>query len=321
MSTLKAIGTVGIMIACFAIIYPRFMHPLVLRALGMSEPAQKMEDDSMFPPHYKNKPADGKAQTQGDDIRKHLRPGPHPGMRAAAEMQRQQAQQGSGRGMMGVVLPMYAIGIVLYLVYTLFKVFNKSKNNSWSKIGGQYEDYSVDRMGFPADFDGSADVHGYLQDQHHRKEFEDLLSRVDDKNVSTEEMRALQKRLEETEAQMTRILQAMQSVQNNVNRMATDSPTEKADGKDIPEQAVSHEEVLEDMKAKETSEAVQGAEGSVREEVEETRDVDLDAIDSDEDKSEKEGDVDEQNLPSDKNIHDESDSHVRQRRLKTKNEQ
>lgn len=38
-------------------------------------------------------------------------------------------------------------------------------------------------MGFPADFDGSADVHGYLQDQHHRKEFEDLLSRVDDKNV------------------------------------------------------------------------------------------------------------------------------------------
>lgn len=97
--------------------------------------------------------------------------------------------------------------------------------------------------------------------------------------------------------------------------------TLQADGKDIPEQAVSHEEVLEDMKAKETSEAVQGAEGSVREEVEETRDVDLDAIDSDEDKSEKEGDVDEQNLPSDKNIHDESDSHVRQRRLKTKNEQ
>lgn len=45
--------------------------------------------------------------------------------------------------------------------------------------------------------------------------------------LATEEMRALQKRLEETEAQMTRILQAMQSVQNNVNRMATDSPTEK----------------------------------------------------------------------------------------------
>lgn len=47
-------------------------------------------------------------------------------MRAAAEMNRQQAQQGSGRGMMGVVLPMYAVGIVLYLGYTLFKVSSTS---------------------------------------------------------------------------------------------------------------------------------------------------------------------------------------------------
>ena len=44
-------------------------------------------------------------------------------MRAAAEMQKQAGSQGGGRGgMMGVVLPMYAIGIVLYLLYTLSKV-------------------------------------------------------------------------------------------------------------------------------------------------------------------------------------------------------
>lgn len=48
-------------------------------------------------------------------------PGPHPGLRAAAEMQKQQSQ-GTGRGMMGIVLPMYAVGICVYLVYTLFKV-------------------------------------------------------------------------------------------------------------------------------------------------------------------------------------------------------
>lgn len=29
---------------------------------------------------------------------------------------------GSGKGMMGVVLPMYAVGIVIYLIYTLTKV-------------------------------------------------------------------------------------------------------------------------------------------------------------------------------------------------------
>jgi len=51
--------------------------------------------------------------------------GMHPGMRAAAEMKKatatQQSQMG-GRGMMGVVLPMYAVGIVIYLIYTLAKV-------------------------------------------------------------------------------------------------------------------------------------------------------------------------------------------------------
>ena len=50
---------------------------------------------------------------------------PHPGLRAAAEMRKQaNAQQGgsNSKGMMSVVLPMYAIGIILYLVYTLSKV-------------------------------------------------------------------------------------------------------------------------------------------------------------------------------------------------------
>ena len=42
---------------------------------------------------------------------------------AAAENARQQQTKGSGRGgMMGVILPMYAVGIVVYLIYTLMKV-------------------------------------------------------------------------------------------------------------------------------------------------------------------------------------------------------
>ncbi len=47
-------------------------------------------------------------------------------MRAAAELKKQAGQtgQGGGKGMMGVVLPMYAVGIVVYLIYTLSKVGN-----------------------------------------------------------------------------------------------------------------------------------------------------------------------------------------------------
>lgn len=35
MSTLKLIGCVAIIIGCFALLYPRFMHPLVLRLFGL----------------------------------------------------------------------------------------------------------------------------------------------------------------------------------------------------------------------------------------------------------------------------------------------
>ena len=44
---------------------------------------------------------------------------------------------------------------------------------------------------------------------------------------ATDEMRLLQRRLEETEAQMSRILQAMQSVQTNVDRISVPQPDEE----------------------------------------------------------------------------------------------
>ncbi|KAH9510399.1 hypothetical protein Btru_043079 [Bulinus truncatus] len=304
------------------------MHPLVLRAFGINDPPKKSEDD-LFPPNYNNMPSDSrKPAPPSDDIRKHIRqPGPHPGMRAAAEMQRQQAQQGSGRGMMGVVLPMYAIGIVLYLVYTLFKVFNKSKTNSWSKLGGQCgeREGSLDRLGFPANFDGSGDVGSYLQDQQQRKELEDLLSRVDDKNVSTEEMRTLQRRLEETEAQMTRILQAMHSVQTNVNRMTSTFPTCPEDNKDNPEEVISSEGGSEEVQGKESADSETEA-GSAKAEapvsdqdLSKVKEVDFDDIDKDSEeeteKQQEESDIKDIQLGDAEN----PESHVRQRRLNNKN--
>ena len=37
MSTVKVICTAAIMIACLVVIYPRFMHPLVLRLFGVND--------------------------------------------------------------------------------------------------------------------------------------------------------------------------------------------------------------------------------------------------------------------------------------------
>lgn len=54
---------------------------------------------------------------------------PHPGMRAMGEMKKQAAEtKGSGRGggIMSMVLPLYAVGIVVYMVYTLVKVSRRT---------------------------------------------------------------------------------------------------------------------------------------------------------------------------------------------------
>ena len=48
-------------------------------------------------------------------------------MRAAAEMNKQNKQGSSARGgMMGMILPVYAFGIIGYLIYTLVKVIKDS---------------------------------------------------------------------------------------------------------------------------------------------------------------------------------------------------
>lgn len=52
--------------------------------------------------------------------------GMHPGMRAMGEMRKQASEtRGSGRGgggIMSMIMPVYAVGIVIYMGYTLYKV-------------------------------------------------------------------------------------------------------------------------------------------------------------------------------------------------------
>ncbi|CAE1285982.1 unnamed protein product [Acanthosepion pharaonis] len=158
----------------------------------------------------------------GDDIRQ-MRPGHHPGLRAASEMRAQQQQAGSGRGMMGIVLPMYAVGIVLYLVYTLVKVFSKRsepeprEKDPLAQLRNFKYDDRKGKFTFGEDFDPDDDFRDYLRKKHKQQELEELINKADDRHITELEMRQLQQRLEETESQMTRILQAMQSVQQHVS--------------------------------------------------------------------------------------------------------
>ncbi|XP_046585132.1 resistance to inhibitors of cholinesterase protein 3-like [Haliotis rubra] len=225
MSSIKTVATFAIIIGCFAVLYPRFLHPMMLRICGLQT---KSSDDVSDTPPGRNtrsgiRPEDRLPPHmghQGGDHRQHMRPGPHPGMRAAAEMQRQQTQHGGGRGMMGIVLPMYAVGIVLYLVYTLVKVFGKKdkeleSGGSWGCLTETQAAYSNPLSQTPLDPLKTQDFNSIIS-KDKKKELENLLLKADDKSISEAEMKELQRRLEETESQMTQILKAMRLVQNKV---------------------------------------------------------------------------------------------------------
>ncbi|XP_064602064.1 resistance to inhibitors of cholinesterase protein 3-like isoform X2 [Liolophura sinensis] len=229
MSTARTVAVFAIIVGCFAVLYPRLFHPFVVRLFGGHKPSGS--EVPLHPPGHGRRP-DMRKPGEGEDIRSHIRPGPHPGLRAAAEMRQQQQQQGGGgRGMMGVVLPMYAVGIVLYLIYTIVKVFSKRQESqrSESERPSQFRDFSYeqreDKFTFGDDFDGEDDYKEFMSKRQKQKELEKLLLKADDRHISESlseyEMRQLQKRLEETEAQMSRILQAMQTVTEKVDEQGT----------------------------------------------------------------------------------------------------
>lgn len=194
--TVRIVGSVCIILGCFCFLYPKLIHPVILTVFGLApKEAPKANNEFPGPQHMRDGPPVHPGHHPHDargvpgDMRQHMRGGPHPGMRAAAaENARQQQTKGSGRGgMMGVILPMYAVGIVVYLIYTLMKVFNKKDKKE--------------------------------RDRDPQRDVSPGHSGLEQRTITDDEendMRLLQQRLAETEAQMTKILQAMKTVQAKV---------------------------------------------------------------------------------------------------------
>ncbi|XP_033753519.1 resistance to inhibitors of cholinesterase protein 3-like [Pecten maximus] len=234
----RLIISVVIIVGCFTVIYPRFFHPLVLKAFGMAqEPPVKRQPD--FPPH-RGGGGHGPPSGQQDDIKQHMRPGPHPGMRASAEMNKQKHASGGRGGIMGMVLPMYAVGIVVYLIYTLFKVFNKQGKGDIRRRqqedqqrrglayrggnGGQYREAVSTYTG--SEPTPLRDAYGETPEDK-LANIEDVLNKAEDKNLSELQMQDLQRRLQETEAQMANILKAMNTVSTKVVDAADEDDSEE----------------------------------------------------------------------------------------------
>ncbi|ELU05586.1 hypothetical protein CAPTEDRAFT_222183 [Capitella teleta] len=262
MTSVKTLVVFSIIIGCFAVLYPKIFQPMLLHAFGSGE--NSFHKDPMdsgpgsLPPHLRNPGAktSHKVQHGEEYISRTMKAGPHPGMRAAAEMKKQAAQtQGAGgKGMMAIVLPMYAVGIVIYLIYTLSKVFGKRDKKAegrdylsshFSDIQYSAEKQKFSRRGIP-DTDEEEEpepINSRTRTKKKRRDLERLLMKADRDKISELEMSELKRRLLETEDQMTRILQAMETVTHEVDATVNEEAAEEHSDLPSPEKC---EEVVDD---------------------------------------------------------------------------
>ncbi|CAL8108144.1 unnamed protein product [Calicophoron daubneyi] len=244
----------GVMIGCFAILYPRVFHPLLMHALGLSRPTSGDPADNPFPPNFAH---------HGPDR-------PKPSIKPSGP----QAKRG---GVMSLILPIYGIGIVIYLVYTLSKIYKSKRRKTDEKkdefLRHYYRDFRYDadrgkfRMGQDSseDEDGRTDTRvgqsGYtgmdgsfdwaaaygMDDQPNiyrsakslPRDLEELLMKMETEDtVNSDELTALRVRLEQTEQEMTRLLHAM----DNAEHLIVDANKGENSGQELTEEEILKQE-------------------------------------------------------------------------------
>ncbi|EFO25418.2 hypothetical protein LOAG_03063 [Loa loa] len=121
---------IGVIIMCFAMLYPSMLHPLI-SSFFRTPPARKTVTNR--PPIH---PAMSSPRS---------RPDLHPGMRMAASQPEMTTPPSSSKGMFAWMLPIYTVGVVAFLIYTLVKSKKKRriKRHDYSSTESESdEDYN-----------------------------------------------------------------------------------------------------------------------------------------------------------------------------------
>uniref|UniRef100_A0A0P4VVW7 Resistance to inhibitors of cholinesterase protein 3 N-terminal domain-containing protein n=1 Tax=Scylla olivacea TaxID=85551 RepID=A0A0P4VVW7_SCYOL len=130
----KTIFVLAIVVGCFAVLWPKIFYPM-LTASVKQPPSARQEGPHARPerpahlypemvhPALREK---GRAMPQRT-LDKQARPGPMPGVRppmggAGGIVP---PPQSKGSGAMGIIMPLYTVGIVVFFVYTIMKVLFK----------------------------------------------------------------------------------------------------------------------------------------------------------------------------------------------------
>jgi hypothetical protein len=129
---------IGIVVTCFAILTPKIFIPLFKQIFGLNKPAQDPNNDfymDKMPPHLRMRHSriTPPRSSDGDEFSR-SGPGPQFGRSGPSAAPSYTPQSGSSsKSMLSFLLPVYAVGIGFYMIYTLFKVFNKNEDEKKGK--------------------------------------------------------------------------------------------------------------------------------------------------------------------------------------------
>ncbi|XP_006812330.1 uncharacterized protein LOC102800680 [Saccoglossus kowalevskii] len=204
-----------VMIVCNAILYPSIFSNMYKQWFGGGESSgtgTERDDTQMYPPHMRH-----------HGPRSPPNRGPMGGDRVAAQMAPQAQKEGAGksRGMMSSVLPVYAVGIIVYFAYIMYRIFFKDQGQK-DPITGQ------PIRGAPCINTTPTDNYAAAMDSRSRRVYEEELQRTLQKELKPDKYReradknlpqyveeegddivTLQKRLEETEKAMEKMMEYM----------------------------------------------------------------------------------------------------------------
>ncbi|CAF0728453.1 unnamed protein product [Didymodactylos carnosus] len=245
----------AIVFGCFAVLIPRIFWPIARNTFGLNPPTR--DDETNF-----RRPPVREGISEGDQVEyihgspPHMR-GPHPGMRVHADK-----SDSSSKSLITFALPMYAIGISIYLIYTVCKVVSKRnvnkekdylnekyKNIRWDPDSKQFQNNDdEDATGLYTGLDPEyieylkqkkkkkneaeqfmtteqKQMHQTLADMKSSLTFisSKLMTKQSKGALDDNEITQLQSRLEATESQMCQVLNALQAASEKVGQFTNNS--------------------------------------------------------------------------------------------------
>uniref|UniRef100_A0A1B6LBN1 Resistance to inhibitors of cholinesterase protein 3 N-terminal domain-containing protein n=1 Tax=Graphocephala atropunctata TaxID=36148 RepID=A0A1B6LBN1_9HEMI len=217
----KTIFILAIVVGCFAILWPKIFYPMLQSSVAVKPNIVPTTENlrQERPPHLRPHMIHPALREKGRAIpHSHIVPRvmeketpaatplPMPGMRPPMGGAGHVVPAPKGSSTMGIIMPLYTIGIVIFFMYTMMKLIFKKSDESTA-----YKEFQPDPEFRRVVFSDTE----YVRHKNHKEiHLEDTSTKLGwkERDARDVELDQLRRRLEETEAAMERIVAQMVTV-------------------------------------------------------------------------------------------------------------